>query len=204
MFLLVLLNPDKKLAPLVLIYMTLKENHLRQATDYAAKEGIEWVVLTNGIEWQAYRMIFEQPVSFEHVFTMNILEGGPDLAEMIYMLSREGITKEALHKYREQRRILNRNVVSAIVLSEPIIKAIRRELRKMSPKMRILPDDIKELLTTEILKRDIVEGEDLKGAKRKVRRAGGRKRTEGRDRSEKAPVVQTTPLANHANAQGSD
>jgi hypothetical protein len=33
---------------------TLKEAHLRQATDYAAKEGIEWVILTNGIEWREH------------------------------------------------------------------------------------------------------------------------------------------------------
>ena len=75
---------------------SLKENHLRQATDYAAKEGIEWVTLTNGIQWQAYRMIFEQPVRFEHVFTIDLLEGGSELPEMIYMLCREGIAKQAL------------------------------------------------------------------------------------------------------------
>lgn len=166
---------------------SLKENHLRQATDYAAKEGIEWVALTNGIEWQAYRMIFEQPVRFEHVFTMNLLEGGSELIDMIYMLSREGIAKQALDEYHEQRQILNRNVVSAVVLSEPILKAIRRELRKMSPKMKIAPNDIKGLLTTEILKRDIVEGEDLRDAKRKVRRAGGRRRSEKRSFRETVP-----------------
>lgn len=158
---------------------SLKENHLRQATDYAAKEGIEWVVLTNGVQWQAYRMIFEQPVSFEHVFTMDVLSGGPELVEMAYMLSREGITKQALDEYHEQRQILNRHVISAVVLSEPIVKAIRRELRKLPPKMKIDPEEITAILKTEILKRDIVEGEDIKVAKRKVRKAqgAGRKKT---------------------------
>ena len=184
---------------------SLKENHLRQATDYAAKEGIEWVALTNGVEWQAYRMIFEQPVSYEHVFTMNLLEGGSDLVEMVYMLSREGITKQALDEYHEQRQILNRHLVSAVVLSEPILKAIRRELRKMSPKMKIDPEDIKELLTTEVLKRDIVEADDLKDAKRKVRRAGGRKRSERKRPVEipppkavsaDTPIVESAPIDN--------
>ena len=153
---------------------SLKENHLRQATDYAAKEGIEWVVLTNGVEWQVYRMIFEQPVSFEHVFTMDVVRGGPDLFEMAYMLSREGITKQALNEHHEQRQILNRHVVSAILLSESIIKAIRREVRKLSPKMKIDAEDISELLKADILKRDIVEGEDINDAKRLVKRARGR------------------------------
>ena len=37
--------------------------------------------------------------------------------------------------------------------------------------MRIDTDEIKALLTSEILKRDIVEGQDMKDAKRKVKRA---------------------------------
>lgn len=113
---------------------SLKENHLRQATDYAAKEGIEWVVLTNGIEWQAYRMIFEQPVRFEHVFTIDMLDSGSELTEMIYMLSREGIQKSALDEYHEQRQVVNRHVVAATLLSEPIVKVIRREMRRLAPK----------------------------------------------------------------------
>lgn len=156
---------------------SLKENHIRQATDYAAKEGIEWVALTNGVEWQAYRMIFEQPVSFEQVFTMNLLEGGSELVEMIYMLSREGITKEALDEYHEHRQILNRYVVSALLLSEPILKAVRRELRKMAPRMKIDTDDVKDVVANEIMKRDVVEGEEIKDAKRKVTRAHRRSKS---------------------------
>jgi len=166
---------------------TLNENHLRQATDYAAKEGIEWVVLTNGIEWQAFRMIFEQPVSFEHVFTINLADGGSELVDMIFMLSREVITKQALDEYHEQRQILNRHVVAAMVISEPILKTLRRELRKMAPKMKISTDDIEELLKTEILKRDIVESDGIKNAKRKLRRAAKRSSS----KKENAPTPPT-------------
>jgi predicted acetyltransferase len=150
---------------------SLKENHLRQATDYAAKEGIEWVVLTNGVEWQAYRMIFEQPVRFEAVFSIDFLRGGSDIVEMIFMLSREGIIRSALDDYHEQRQVLNRHVVSAVLLSDPVLKLIRRELRRMPPGMNIDPDEIKEIMTAEILKRDIVEGEEIKGAMKKVKKA---------------------------------
>ncbi|MFH1420323.1 MAG: restriction endonuclease subunit R [Planctomycetota bacterium] len=169
---------------------SLNEHHLRQATDYAAKEGIEWVVLTNAVEWQAYRMIFEQPVSFTHILTMDLLEGGSDLVEMIYMLSREGITKQVLDEYHEQRQVLNRHVVSAVVLSEPILKAIRRELRKMSPRMKIETDDVKSILTNEIVKRVIVEGGDIQDAMRKV------KRTHRRIKSKREPAqVSGSPIA---------
>ncbi len=166
---------------------SLKDNHLRQATDYAAKEGIEWVVLTNGIEWQAYRMFFEQPVRHEHVFTIDFFEGGSELAELVYMLSREGITKQALDEYHEQKQVLNRYVVAAVAISEPVLKVIRRELRAISPKMKISIEEIEKLLHSEVIKRDIMEGEELKGAKRRVKRVG--------KRTSKKHIVESRSLA---------
>ena len=56
---------DDKVAFLIevkAIGIALKENHLRQAIQYAATEGIEWVILTNGDKWQAHRVLFEKPV----------------------------------------------------------------------------------------------------------------------------------------------
>ena len=41
----------------------LRSNHLRQAVNYAANHGIEWVVLTNGADWQAHRVTFGRPIS---------------------------------------------------------------------------------------------------------------------------------------------
>src|SRR5438445_2831928 len=43
----------------------LKDGYIRQATDYAAKEGVDWVILTNGIVWRVYKMLFTKPVNFE-------------------------------------------------------------------------------------------------------------------------------------------
>src|SRR5947207_9887824 len=40
----------------------LKDGYIRQATDYAAKEGVDWVILTNGIVWRVYKMLFTKPV----------------------------------------------------------------------------------------------------------------------------------------------
>ena len=75
---------------------TLKDNHLRQATDYAAKEGIEWVILTNAVEWRVHRMIFEQPVRNERVFALNLLVDNSDDLEMLYLLSIEGAKKRTM------------------------------------------------------------------------------------------------------------
>ena len=55
----------------------LKEGHLKQAIDYGANEGIQWVVLTNGVIWDVYRIIFEQPVGREKICSINLLEMAP-------------------------------------------------------------------------------------------------------------------------------
>jgi len=49
------------------IGLTLKENHLRQAIGYGATYGIQWVVLTNGIDWEIYKIKFEKPVDHDLV-----------------------------------------------------------------------------------------------------------------------------------------
>lgn len=40
----------------------LSEKHLYQAVSYAANQGVEWVILTNGADWQLYRVLFTKPV----------------------------------------------------------------------------------------------------------------------------------------------
>src|ERR1051325_11375410 len=48
---------EEKLVELIevkAIGITLDDRHARQVVDYAANEGIEWVILTNGIIWKLY------------------------------------------------------------------------------------------------------------------------------------------------------
>jgi len=84
----------------------LKDNHLRQATDYAANEGIEWVILTNGGEWHAHRIRFEQPIRADEVFSVNLLEREAKtstILEKLYLISREGTTATAIDDFWEHK-----------------------------------------------------------------------------------------------------
>jgi hypothetical protein len=42
------------------IGLELKEQHIKQAVDYAANQGCEWVALTNGIIWRVYKVHLRQ------------------------------------------------------------------------------------------------------------------------------------------------
>src|SRR5215212_7214720 len=40
----------------------LDDRHVKQAIDYAANQGVEWVMLTNASVWRLYQVIFGKPI----------------------------------------------------------------------------------------------------------------------------------------------
>jgi predicted type IV restriction endonuclease len=56
------------------IGLDLKSLFTKQAVDYAANQGVEWVVLTNGLFWQVYRVLFGKPIGQELVIEINFLD----------------------------------------------------------------------------------------------------------------------------------
>jgi hypothetical protein len=119
-------------------------------------------------------MIFEQPVRYEHVFDINFLDEDRELISKIYMLSREGIVKAAIDEYREQQQATSRHMLAAVIISEAVLGAIRRELRRSTPNLKVGADEIKDVLTRDVLKRDIFEGDELAEAQRRVKKGSAR------------------------------
>ncbi len=152
----------------------LNDSHLRQAVNYAANEGIDWVVLTNGPVWRAYKMKFEKPISFDMVFEADLLEGKlktSELVELFYLLSKEGAKKSAIEAFDHAQGIVNKYTIAAAILSEPVVKCIRRELRKLDKGVKIAEEAIEELLKHEVVKRDLVDGDKAKEASKMVKKA---------------------------------
>jgi len=187
------------------IGLSLKERHLRQAIGYAVTHGVEWVLLTNGVTWHVYRMAFEQPVSHSLVFSLNLLEAAsrdPETIEKLYLISREGLSKSAIEEYSEHKDALNPVLVGAVLLTDPVVSVLRRELRRITPGAKADDQEIRETLTEEVLKREIVEGEEARSASGKVKRAASRSlRKRPRVTKEEAEALvasprSETPLAN--------
>jgi len=159
------------------IGLQLKDSYIKQAVDYGANQGIDWVVLTNGVFWQIYKISFGKPISQELVLEIDFLNLNPkklDDIEGLYLLTREGIAKSMLGEYHAQRIALSRYFIGATVLSEPVLDVIRRELRRISPDVKIDNEQIQEVLVQEVFKRDVVEGEKAEEAQRKITRAANR------------------------------
>jgi len=168
----------------------LKDIHVKQAVDYAANQGCDWVALTNGICWRVYKVIFGKPIENELVVDLHILSlrhrVDADM-ELASLLAKEGWQKERLGEYQSQRQALSRFTIGAVLMSDTIVDVIRRELRRVSPEARIDPEEILQVLQDEVIKRDVLEGDKATAAKRIVARAGNRLLRAKKDASEGQP-----------------
>lgn len=179
------------------IGLQLKDAHLRQAINYGANHGIPWVVLTNGVLWEIFRVKFERPISHELVCTFDFLELNPrsdDDHQQLFLLCREGLSKDAIEEYHEHVRNVNRFVIGALIQTEPVLAVIRRELRRLSPGTKVTVEEIQSLLP-DVLKRDVVEGSDAEAAKKRAEKAAGKKLRKVRKRKKKEPEEAQTPSA---------
>jgi len=159
------------------IGLDLKDQHVKQAVDYAANQGCEWVALTNGVVWRAYKVSFTKPIEQELVLEINLCELNPrkdsDL-EVVWLLCKEGWQKARLGEYFEQRQAPSRFTIGALLLSDPILDVLRRELRRVSPDARIETEQIQTVLATEVLRREVLDGDKAVAAKRLVARVANR------------------------------
>lgn len=157
--------------------LDLKEQHVKQAVDYAANQGCDWVLLTNGICWRVYRVTFTKPIDHELVvdldFSLMNTRSAADL-ELLYLWCKEGWQRSVLGEYHTQRQALSRFYVGATLLTDPVLDSIRRELRRVSPDVKIDVDQIRDVLSSEVIKREVMEGDKATEAARKLARAAAK------------------------------
>ncbi len=152
----------------------LKDHHLRQAVNYGANQGIQWVILTNSIDWEIYRIRFEKPISHQLLCSFNFHELNPRTQEdrdRLFILCKEGLSKAAMEQFDEYVRNVNKFVVGTIVQSEAVLNVIRRELRRMSSGAKVDKDELKKMVVNDVLKRDVVEGIPAEKAQARVKKA---------------------------------
>lgn len=161
----------------------LKETHLRQAIEYGSREGIEWVLLTNGHVWQAHRIRFEQPIDHDLVFEVDLLSDAKssDLLEKLYLVSREAGNATVIDQYWQSKEATSRYVLAQLLLSESVLHLIRRQLRSLFKGTRISPEELSTVLQTDVLKREVLEGDKATAATKTVKRAVRRRRRAQRE-----------------------
>jgi len=154
------------------ITMNLNEKHLYQAITYAANEGVEWVILTNGAEWRLYRVLFSKPVAHEPVFEVSLLDDTmkpKDKAELLYLLTPEAQRKDELEAYYQRKKALSGSNIAKLMLSESVLTRLRAEIKADSGH-RVALDELGQILVDCVIRAE-AQGEPVVKQPKRVQRA---------------------------------
>lgn len=183
------------------INQQLKDNHVVQAVAYATNKGVDWVLLTNGATWQVYKVLFTKPIDHELILEINFLalnhREQTDL-DRLFLLTKESWPKSALTDYCDQKEALSKFSIAAAILSEPVLNAIRHELKQVSPDVKIDTDQIRMVIEQEVLMEEVVKGEKSQVAQKLIARVTGKERKAKTDKElaerDTVLLVKTSPV----------
>jgi hypothetical protein len=112
----------------------LSTKHLRQVEMYALNEGVEWVILTNGARWQLYHIGVApgMPVLVELALDVDLLseESANQKADGLFFLTKEAFKRHLIDEVWKEKVARSPRSLAAVVLSDPVIDAVRKELRR--------------------------------------------------------------------------
>lgn len=154
--------------------VTLKDIHIKQAKDYGLNSGVQWIILTNGSEWQIYKIIFKQPVTEELVMSFNINElnhkKSEDITKLFY-LCKEAIAKSEINNLYAEKIATNKYIIANLLFKDENINFIKKELKKLFPEVAIQPELIISILKNKIIRRDLQEAPEAQEARKQIDRS---------------------------------
>lgn len=109
----------------------LSEKHLRQTVNYGANEGIEYALLTNGRNFEFYKILFEQPISSRLIFALD-LSGAADLknaASQLQHLHKDSVVKNFFKPLWNKCEATDPYNIASILCSAPIINNIKKLIK---------------------------------------------------------------------------
>ena len=109
----------------------LNANHLRQSLGYAASEGIDWILLLNGKQFQLYKVMFAKPVFTKLVFDIDLLSdsGFKNSTELFEMMTKKSLAKNTLDSYWKKVDSLEPQSLAKYFFDETVIKLLKRNLK---------------------------------------------------------------------------
>lgn len=142
---------------------TLSDKHIEQAENYASRQGLPWVLLTNGVAWQLYHLTFNEGEGIAHelAFEANLVEELAQDAESLWarlgLLTRASVKKGVLEDNWDQKKVLSPASVVRVLFHEDVLREVRRLLRKDADAMLDIQDVFKAV-------RDVISNEALANA----------------------------------------
>jgi phage anti-repressor protein len=110
----------------------LSRKHLRQVEDYGVREGVDWLILTNGAHWQVYRLGRTVPIVVDLATEVDLL--GPDQpskkADLLFPITRDGMKHGVMDEVWLAKRATSPRAIAKVLTSPAVVTAVRKELRR--------------------------------------------------------------------------
>ncbi len=121
----------------------LNANHLRQSLGYSASEGVDWILLLNGKQFQLYKVMFAKPVYTKLVFDIDLLTetNAKNSIELFSMITKKSLSRNALEDYWKKVDSLAPISLSKYLFDESVIRLLRKNL-KSKTKVSFSNEDI--------------------------------------------------------------
>jgi hypothetical protein len=133
------------------IHYDLSDNHLRQALNYAADEGIDWILLTNGRNFSLYKVVFAKPIDIKKVFSFNLADHKElkDSVEYLIFLTKKSVMKGELSDFWKRFQALEPTQLCKNLYSIEVVKFLKKFLKKHSD-LSFSDDDVLDSLNVII------------------------------------------------------
>lgn len=133
----------------------LRDSHIHQAQDYAAKGNIPWVLLSNGVVWNLYHLTFDDRIEYDRAFAidLSIDDEFDRSAELLGLLHKRSMQKGEIELFWKRRIALHPESIARALFTEETLRLMRRDIRRRE---KILLDEeevahaIRELFSQEI------------------------------------------------------
>lgn len=136
----------------------LAAKHLRQVESYAVNEGVEWMILTNGVVWQVYHITGGLPIIVDLSLEVDLLGDTTvsQKANQLFYLTRESMKRRQIDELWQAKRATSPKSLGRVLCSEAVADVIRKELKR-STGQSVDNKEIVRLLKETVLRPECFE-----------------------------------------------
>jgi Type I restriction enzyme R protein N terminus (HSDR_N) len=109
----------------------LSEKHLRQTVNYGANEGIEYALLTNGKNFEFYKIIFAQPISSHLIFALDLSDAASlkTAVANLQHLHKESVVKNSFKPLWNKCEATDPYNIAGILCSDGVLSCIKKMIK---------------------------------------------------------------------------
>lgn len=136
----------------------LSARHLRQVETYAVKEGLEWILLTNGQTWRAYHVTVAtgQQVATHLALEVDLLgeESPTKKVDGLFHLHRSALKRSTIDELWKQQAATSPEALVQVLQSESVLDAVRKEIRRQSS-YNADPEELAQIIRASVIRPEL-------------------------------------------------